>query len=99
MSRRASAVTSSTSRPTPRRSRSVPATRCLRDRVRLRDVTFVRTPPANVLVQMRAHAEPFPATLDGDTVMFDEPQSRVSPGQVVACYDGDVLLGGGIAAE
>ena len=71
----------------------------MRDRVRLRDVMFVRTPPANVLVQMRAHAAPFSATLNGDTVMFDEPQSRVSPGQVVACYDGEVLLGGGIAAE
>jgi tRNA-specific 2-thiouridylase len=69
----------------------------LRDRVRLRDLAFARTPPAAVLVQMRAHGEPFPGRLDGDTVLFDSPQSRVAPGQVVACYDGDVVLGGGIA--
>ena len=69
----------------------------LRDRVRLRDLVFARTPPAEVLVQMRAHGEPFPGRLDGDTVLFDSPQSRVAPGQVVACYDGDVVLGGGIA--
>lgn len=69
----------------------------LRDRVNLRDVTFTHTPPAGVLVQTRAHGEPFAARLDGDTVMFEQPQSRVAPGQVVACYDDDVLLGGGIA--
>jgi tRNA U34 2-thiouridine synthase MnmA/TrmU len=31
-------------------------------------------------------------------VRFDRPQPRVAPGQVVALYDGDTLLGGGIAA-
>jgi len=70
----------------------------LRDRVRLRDLTFGRTPDGEVLAQTRAHGEPFPARLDGDTLVFGEPQVRVAPGQVVACYDGDVLLGGGIAA-
>ena len=30
--------------------------------------------------------------------LWQEPQTRVAPGQVVACYDGNVLLGGGIAA-
>jgi tRNA-uridine 2-sulfurtransferase len=69
----------------------------LRDRVRLRDLTFVRPPPAAVLVQTRAHGEVFPGRLSGDTVLFDSPQTRVAPGQVVACYDGDVVLGGGIA--
>jgi tRNA-specific 2-thiouridylase len=69
----------------------------LRDRVRLRDVTFARTPPVEVLVQTRAHGEPFPGRLAGDTVLFDAPQTRVAPGQVVACYNGDVVLGGGIA--
>ncbi len=28
-------------------------------------------------------------------VIFDEPQAAVTPGQVVAVYDGDLLLGGG----
>jgi len=70
----------------------------LRDRVQLRDLTFVRTPPREVLAQTRAHGAPFAARLDGDTLVFAQPQTRVAPGQVVACYEGDVLLGGGIAA-
>jgi tRNA-specific 2-thiouridylase len=70
----------------------------LRDRVRLRDMKFVHSPPRAVIVQTRAHSTPVAACLEGDTVVFDTPQSRVAPGQVVACYDGDVLLGGGLAA-
>jgi tRNA-specific 2-thiouridylase len=69
----------------------------LRDSVRLRDVTFVRPPVGEVLAQTRAHGEPFAARFDGDTLLFAAPQPRVAPGQVVACYDDDVLLGGGIA--
>jgi tRNA U34 2-thiouridine synthase MnmA/TrmU len=30
-------------------------------------------------------------------VRFGRPQPRVAPGQVVALYNGDMLLGGGIA--
>jgi tRNA-specific 2-thiouridylase len=70
----------------------------LRDRVRLRDLTFVRAPVGEVLAQTRAHGEPFPARLEGDVLLFAQPQTRVAPGQIVACYDGDRLLGGGIAA-
>jgi len=70
----------------------------LRDHVRLRDVVFARTPPDEVIVQTRAHGRPFPARLANDnTLLFDTPQSRVAPGQIVVCYDGDVVLGGGIA--
>lgn len=56
-----------------------------------------RPPAGPVLVQCRAHGAPVPATVDGDVVRFADPQPRVAPGQVVACYEGDVLLGGGIA--
>jgi tRNA-specific 2-thiouridylase len=69
----------------------------LRDRVQLRDAQFVRTPPPAVSVQMRAHGEPFAGRLEGDTVVFATPQQRVAPGQVVALYDGDLVVGGGIA--
>ena len=71
----------------------------LRDRVRVRDLHLARNPPERLLVQTRAHGEPFAGRLAGDDVRFDAPQPRVAPGQVVALYHDDVLLGGGIAAE
>jgi tRNA-specific 2-thiouridylase len=70
----------------------------LRDRVRLRDVRLTRPVPRCVLVQTRAHGRAAPARLDGDEVVFEMPQPRVAPGQVVALYDGDLCCGGGIAA-
>jgi tRNA-uridine 2-sulfurtransferase len=72
----------------------------LRDKVELRDLRFVHETPDSdrVLdVQVRAHGTPTPGSLDGTTVRFARPQSRVAPGQIVALYDGDELLGGGIA--
>jgi tRNA-specific 2-thiouridylase len=72
----------------------------LRDAVELRDLRFVQEPPAaacSLHVQVRAHGTPAPGSLDGSTARFDRPQPRVAPGQVVAFYDGDALLGGGIA--
>jgi tRNA-specific 2-thiouridylase len=70
----------------------------LRDRVRLRDVRLSRALPDELMVQTRAHGTPTSARLDGDEVVFETPQPRVAPGQVVACYDGDVCCGGGIVA-
>jgi tRNA-uridine 2-sulfurtransferase len=72
----------------------------LRDEVELRDLHFVHERPPvgrSVEVQVRAHGTPIPGSLDGMSVRFDRPQQRVAPGQVVALYDGDELLGGGIA--
>jgi tRNA-specific 2-thiouridylase len=73
----------------------------LRDEVRLGGLTFVAAAPPptteTVLVQARAHGAPFEGCLEGDIVRFALPQPRVAPGQVVALYRGDVLLGGGIA--
>jgi tRNA U34 2-thiouridine synthase MnmA/TrmU len=31
-------------------------------------------------------------------VQFTNPQPRVAPGQAIVVYEGDVVLGGGIAA-
>src|SRR5262249_23511063 len=72
----------------------------LRDHVVLDGALWSRgAPPAGVvLAQVRAHGEPFAPPVDGNTVGLESPQTRVAPGQVVALYDGDVLLGGGIAA-
>jgi tRNA-specific 2-thiouridylase len=70
----------------------------LRPHVVLRDATFPGERPAGaVLAQLRAHGHPVAARLDGDTVRFAAPQPRVAPGQVVALYDGDVVVGAGYA--
>jgi len=69
----------------------------LRDGVVLRDLQLVRTAPARLLAQTRAHGDPFPVSIDGHTVRFESPQPRIAPGQVVALYDGDIVVGGGIA--
>jgi tRNA-uridine 2-sulfurtransferase len=74
----------------------------LRNEIEVRDVTWVADPvPTGRAfdVQYRAHG----AVVRGHFVAegrleLHEPQPRVAPGQVVALYDGDALLGGGIAA-
>ena len=74
----------------------------LRTEAMVTGLTFVAgsAPSATetLLVQVRAHAVPFEGVLDGDVVRFTRPQPRVAPGQVVALYRGDTLLGGGLAA-
>jgi len=71
----------------------------LRREVVLEGVSFPGARPlGDVRAQLRAHGAPVRARLDGDTVRFDEPQPRVAPGQVVAIYDGDVVVGAGYAA-
>jgi len=74
----------------------------LRDDVPVTGLTFAGgappPPSERLLVQVRAHGTPTPGRLDGDRVVFADPQPRVAPGQVVALYRGDVLVGGGIAA-
>jgi tRNA-specific 2-thiouridylase len=72
----------------------------LRDEITLRDVTFVHAHPGArpLTAQTSAHGRPVAATLAGHVVHLAAPCPRVAPGQVVALYDGDELLGGGIAA-
>jgi len=77
-----------------------PRVALLRDEITLDEVSFVRGPlgSAPVLVQTRAHADPVPGRLDGRQVRLETPTPRVAPGQVVALYDDDELVGGGVAA-
>jgi tRNA-specific 2-thiouridylase len=73
----------------------------LREELVVRDPMFAAAAPERdetVLVQVRAHGEPFAGTWHGDRVVCATPQPRVAPGQVIALYRDDVLLGGGIAA-
>lgn len=63
------------------------------------DVDWLVEPSAteSITVQTRAHGEPVPATRTHDRVTFARSTPRVAPGQVVALYDGDVVVGGGVA--
>jgi len=72
----------------------------MRREVRLSDARWRgdRAPRGEVLVQTRAHGEPVPARVEGDIVRIVRPIARVARGQVVVCYDGDIVLGGGTAA-
>jgi tRNA-specific 2-thiouridylase len=54
-------------------------------------------PGAAVSVQFSAHGTPVAATWDGPDIRFAAPQRRVAPGQSVVLYDGDDVLGGGVA--
>ena len=59
---------------------------------------MTRSRPAPVSVaQVRAHDTPRPCIWRGDRVVWDEAQPRVAPGQTVALYDGDRVLGAGTA--
>ena len=71
------------------------------ERVALERLTWVDeevTPGTELTAQASAHGRPRPAIFDGDGVRYAEPQRRVAPGQTVALYDGDRVLGGGLAA-
>lgn len=50
-----------------------------------------------VTVQCSAHGEPVAAVTDDDGVAFDSPRRRVAPGQTVALYVGDEVVGSGVA--
>jgi tRNA-specific 2-thiouridylase len=73
--------------------------------VLLGDVVWASGPVrGRVRAQCSAHGEPRPATVgpDGDragstSVRFDEPHRRVAAGQSVVLYEGDEVVGGGIA--
>jgi tRNA-specific 2-thiouridylase len=69
------------------------------DRVRLTSLAWVDgAVTGSVLAQCSAHGAARPAAFDGETVRFATPQRAVAPGQSVVLYDGDDVLGGGIAA-
>ncbi len=72
----------------------------LRQGVRLGEVTWVDeplVPGAHVLAQASAHGRAVPGRFDGTGVTWEEPQRRVAPGQTVALYHGDEVVGSGTA--
>ena len=59
------------------------------------------TSPIQADVQIRYRSTATPATVipledNRVRIVFDEPQFSITPGQAAVCYDGEVLLGGGI---
>ncbi len=73
----------------------------LRDRVDLDRITVTDVQiddGATVLAQVRSHADAQAAVWHGNHLLWSTPQPRVAPGQTVALYDGDRVLGSGIAA-
>lgn len=70
--------------------------------VRLRDMTTVSglaLTSDRVLAQYRAHGDAVPASIrsnDSIELVFDTPQEAIAPGQTVAFYDSDEVLGGAI---
>ena len=52
-----------------------------------------------IVAQTSAHGRPLTGSLDTEgQLTWSTPQRRVAPGQVVAFYDGDVVVGGAIVA-
>ena len=54
---------------------------------------------ADVKIRFRAKEQPATVTPNPDgtvTVIFDEPQRAITPGQSVVLYDGDYVVGGGV---
>ena len=70
----------------------------LTDYVDLDAMVWAGEPIAEGLVaQTSAHGTPRPARVEGNRVWWQSPQQRVAPGQTVVLYDGDIVVGGGIA--
>ena len=72
----------------------------LRGEIRVERVTATAAPVPEgtpIDVQVRAHGAPSAGIWQGDQVDWISPQPRVAPGQTVALFDGDRVLGSGIA--
>ncbi|MGE4429666.1 MAG: tRNA 2-thiouridine(34) synthase MnmA [Sphingobium sp.] len=67
---------------------------------RLTDINWLGGDFAGPLqAKVRSLARPVPARLEGDRILFDQPEYGVAPGQAAVLYDGDRVLGGGWLAE
>lgn len=66
---------------------------------RLADLNILGPLDGPLTAKVRSMAKPVPARLDGDMLLFDEPEYGVAPGQAAVLYDGDRVLGGGWIAS
>ncbi len=67
----------------------------------LKEATWALGSPisGDVAAQYRAHGDAVGAVLDESRLIFAEPQLAVSPGQTIAFYEGDRVLGGALIEE
>jgi tRNA-specific 2-thiouridylase len=68
--------------------------------VALADLVWADRPVTGpVVAQCSAHGAALAGSFDAATsiLTWDEPRRRVAPGQAVVLYDGDVVVGGGLA--
>ena len=83
-----------------------PVESLLKDRLEIRDANWIRfaslEAPLRAQVKIRyravpawAEVRPIDSAPDRATVVFDEPQRAVTPGQAAVFYDGQVVVGGG----
>jgi tRNA-specific 2-thiouridylase len=67
---------------------------------RLSGINWLGEPQCkNLSVKVRSMARPAPASFDGETVRFLDPEFGVAPGQAAVLYEGDRMLGGGWIEE
>lgn len=52
-----------------------------------------------VLAQCSAHGAAWPATVTANGLRFEQPRRRPAPGQTVALYEGDAVVGSGVAGR
>ena len=68
------------------------------DRIGLKAVTWVGAPvDGSLFAQTSAHGTPRAGRVEGAEVVLAEPARRVAPGQSVVLYEGDEVVGSGIA--